>query len=197
MSLPWPSNWEIITISMINAAPKTSPLTFQGVVPHLLEESACITGSGTPGDSSALIAKQTTDNWNRGSRTQGKKSKPADNKRRPTCNYCLKPGHAVNECHLQCQAQEATTAQDEAVKRIGKESTTAQAAKATTSKTCTSSPSTIFDSESNDTATANLIHLPNMDPPRNQWKIPESDSEEVYIHHTCKDSHASQPQHTN
>jgi gag-polypeptide of LTR copia-type len=40
MSLPHPSNWEIIVISFINAATNSSPLTFQNVSTQLLQEAS-------------------------------------------------------------------------------------------------------------------------------------------------------------
>jgi gag-polypeptide of LTR copia-type len=58
MSLPWPSNWEIIVISLITTSSDASPLTFCNVSACLLQEASHLSGSEAASEDYTLLAKK-------------------------------------------------------------------------------------------------------------------------------------------
>jgi hypothetical protein len=57
-----------------------------------------------------------------------------DNKKKVTCNYCMKPRDSIDECHLKHHTEEAVAAREEATKRKGKEPANPCIAKSTHTK---------------------------------------------------------------
>jgi gag-polypeptide of LTR copia-type len=87
MSLPRPSLWETITVTLLQSASDSKKLSTHDVSARLLQEAARLTGSASTATSdSALLTKD---------KAKGQKSK---DKKRPKCKYWKYSGHTEDQC---------------------------------------------------------------------------------------------------
>ena len=110
MSLPQPSNWEIIVISLVTASSNATPLMFHDMSTCLLQEASHLLGSEATSEDSALLEKKPQGSHNQGKGAKNKGKKTMNNKNAITCKYCMKLGHKMDECYTKQCYEGATKA---------------------------------------------------------------------------------------